>query len=52
MMRIIHSYPPNTIFLYHNLKLHKMIEMRSKYDSMHTNRIFNVLNYINNHVNS
>ena len=29
-----------------------MIEMHSKYDNMHTNRIFNVLNCINNHVNS
>ena len=26
--------------------------MSSKYDKMHTNRIFNALNYINNHVNS
>ena len=26
--------------------------MHSKYDHMHTNRIFNALNYINNHVNS
>ena len=29
-----------------------MIEMHSKYDNMHTNRIFNTLNYINNNVNS
>ena len=40
------------IFLDHNIKLHKMIEMHSKYDNMHTNRIFNALNCINNHVNS
>ena len=51
-MRITHNYPQNAIFLYHYLKLHKMIEMQSKYDNMHTNRIFNTLNYINNHVNS
>ena len=29
-----------------------MIEMHSKYDNMHTNRIVNALNYINNNVNS
>ena len=29
-----------------------MIEMHSKYDKMHTNRIVNALNYINNNVNS
>ena len=27
-----------------------MIEIHSKYDNMHTNGIFNVLNCINNHV--
>ena len=51
-MRIMHNYPQNAIFLDHNLKLHKMIELHSKYNNMHTNRIFNALNYINNHVNS
>ena len=39
-------------FLYHNIKLHKMIEMHLKYDNMHTNKIFNAFNCINNHVNS
>ena len=34
------------------MKLHEMIEMYLKYDNMHTNRIFNALNCINNHVNS
>ena len=29
-----------------------MMEMHSKYDNMHENRIFNALNYINNHLNS
>ena len=29
-----------------------MIEISLKYDYMHTNRIFNALNYINNHINS
>ena len=28
-----------------------MIDMKSKYDNMHTNGIFNALNCINNHVN-
>ena len=40
------------IFLDHNMKLHKMIEMYLKYDSMHTNRTINALICINNHVNS
>ena len=48
---IMHNNPKNDIFLYHNLKLHKMIDMHSKYDNMHTNGIFNALNYINNHIN-
>ena len=50
-MRIMHNYPQNTIFLYHNLKLHKMINMHLKYDNMRTNRIFNALICINNHIN-
>ena len=48
----MHNYPLKDIFLDHNLKLHKIIEMHSKYDNMNTNGIFNDLNYINNHVNS
>ena len=48
----MHNYPQNAIFLDHNLKLHKMIEMHLKYDNMHTNRIFNALSCSNNHVNS
>ena len=51
VMRIMHNYFQNTIILDHNLKLHKMIDMHLKYDYMHTNRIFNVLICINNHVN-
>ena len=51
-MRIMHNYPQNAIFLYHKLELYKMIEMYLKYDNMHTNRIFNALDCINNHVNS
>ena len=51
-MRIMHNYPQNALFLYHNLKLYKMIEMHSKYNNMYTNIIFNALNCINNHVNS
>ena len=52
MMRIMHNYPRNAIFLYHNLKLYKMINMHLKYDNMHTNGIFNALMCINNHINS
>ena len=48
----MHNYPQNDTFLDHILKLHKMIDMHSKYDNMHRNRIFNALNCINNHVNS
>ena len=48
----MHNYPQNAIFLYYNLNLHKMIEMHSKYDNMHPNRIVNALNCINNDVNS
>ena len=48
----MHNYPQNNIFLDHNLKLHKVIEIHLKYDCMHTNRIFNSLICINNHVNS
>ena len=51
-MRIMQNYPQNAIFLYHNLKLHKMIGMYSKYDNLHINKIFNAFNYINNRVNS
>ena len=48
----MHNYPQNDVFLDHNMKLHKRIEMYLKYDDMHTNRIFNALNCTNNHVNS
>ena len=51
-MRIIHNYPQNVIFLYHNLKLHKMIDIYLKFDNMHTNKIFNALICINTRVNS
>ena len=51
-MRFMLNYPQNAIFLDDNLKLHKMIYMHLKYDNMHTNRIFNDLNCINNHINS
>ena len=48
----MYNYPQNAIFLYHNLKLHKMVDMHLKYDNMQTNRIFNALICINNQVNS
>ena len=51
-MRIMDKYPQNAIFLDHNVKLHKMIDMHLKYDKMHTNKILNVLICINYHVNS
>ena len=49
---ITHNYLQNDVFLDHNMKLLKMIEMYLKYDNMHTNRIIHALNCINNHVNS
>ena len=39
----MHIYPQNAIVLDHNIKLHKIIEMHSKYDNMHTNRNFLIL---------
>ena len=48
----MHNYPQNDTFLYHNLKLHKVIEMYLKYDNMQKNKIFNALISINNHLNS
>ena len=48
----MHNYPQNDIFLDHNLKFHKMIDMHLKCDNMHLNGIFNALICINNHVNS
>ena len=48
----MYNYAQNDTFLDHNLKLHKMIDMRSKYDNMQTNGIFNASICINNHVNS
>ena len=40
------------MFLDHNMKLYKMIEIYLKYDNMHTFGMINALNYINNYVNS
>ena len=51
-MRIIHNYRQNDVVLDHSQRLQKMVEMHLKYDNMHTNRIFNALNFINNHVHS
>ena len=33
-----------------NLKIHEMIDMHSKYDNMHKNRVWYALIYINNHI--
>ena len=40
------------VFLDHNMKLWKMIEIYLKYDNMHTIRKINAFICINNHVNS
>ena len=48
----MNNYPQNSIFLDHNLKLYKMIDMYLKYDNMHTNELFNAIICINNHLNS
>ena len=40
------------MFLDHNMKLCKIIEIYLRYDNMHTFGIINALNGINNHVNS
>ena len=40
------------MFLDHNMKLYKMIEIYIKYDNMHTFGIINAFICINNHVNS
>ena len=48
----MYNYPSNDIFLDHNMKLHKMIEMYLKYDKVHTNGTINAFICINNHVNS
>ena len=39
------------MFLDHNMKLYKMIEICLKYDNMHTFGIINAFICINNHVN-
>ena len=48
----MHNYPLNDVFLDHNMKLHKIIEMYLKYDNMHTIGTINDFICINNHVNS
>ena len=48
----MHNSLENDIFLDHNMKLHKMIEMYLKYDNMHTIGTINALIYINNHINA
>ena len=46
----MHNYPKNSIFLDYNLRLHKMIDIYSKYDNMHKNGMFYALICINNHI--
>ena len=46
----MHDYPLNNKFLYYKFKLHRMIDMHSKYDTMHKNEMFYVLIFINNHI--
>ena len=43
---------PKMILLDHNLKIHEMIDINSKYDNMHKNGVFYALICINNNVNS
>ena len=48
----MYNNPQIDIFLDHNTKLCKMIEIYLKYDNMHIIRTINAFIYINNHVNS
>ena len=48
----MHTYPKIDVFLYHNMKLYKMIEIYLKYDNMHTFGVISDFICINNHVNS
>ena len=46
----MYTYPYNDIFLDHNMKLCKMIEIYLKYGNMHTFGVINAFICINNHV--
>ena len=48
----MYNYPEIDVFLYHNMRLHTMIEMYLIYDNMHTNGTINAFICINNNVNS
>ena len=48
----MYNNPLIDVFLDHNVKLYKMIEIYLKYDNMHTFGIINAFICINNHVNS
>ena len=48
----MHTYPYNDVFLDHNMKLYKMIEIYLKYDNMHKIGVINAFICINSHVNS
>ena len=46
----MHDYLLNNAFLDYNLKLHRMIDMHSKYDNMNKNIMFYTLICINNNL--
>ena len=46
------NYLQNDVFLDHNMKFHKMVEIYLKYDNMHIIEIINAFICIDNHVNS
>ena len=48
----MHTYPFIDVFLDHNMKLYKMIEIYLKNDNMHALRKINAFICTNNHVNS
>ena len=45
----MHNYPYNSAFWDYRLKLHEIVDMYSKYDNMHTTKMFYALICINNH---
>ena len=48
----MYNNPLFDVFLDHNIKLYKMIEIYLKYDNMNTFRVLNSFICINNYVNS
>ena len=46
----MYNYLENNVFRNYNFKLHRIIDMHSKYDKMHKNGMFYALICINIHV--